>query len=120
MPIDVRIDTRAGVIVRRVTGLVSGEELMASFAATLDHPDFDPSMKSLMDFTRYDHQLAGDDMRGFAAFFLGRLEQVKDVKTAVVVSQTVSYRRSAVTPPHRPHLTIIASKSACIGRFCLS
>ena len=91
MPIAVRIDKEADLVSRTVTGSVSGEELIASFQDTLDHPDYHPGMKSLMDFRLFDHQLGSQDMRKFADFFLERSDAVRGTPTAVVVSQAVSY-----------------------------
>lgn len=91
VPIEVSVDKQAGVIRRKYSGAVSGEEILASFAEVIGHPDYQPGVKSLMDFREYRHQLSSQDLRDVADFFIEHGETVKGAKAAVVVSQTVSY-----------------------------
>lgn len=91
VPIEEAIDKEAGVIRRKYTGMVSGEEIIANFDETVNRPEYRPGMKSLMDFRGYEHQLDSKDMRKMAEFFIEHAESVKGAKAAVVVAHTVSY-----------------------------
>lgn len=91
MPVDIVIDEKNGLVVRKLTGEVSVDEIIASFAATICRPDYQPGMNTLVDLTAYTHQNDTADMRKIADFFLAHRDRVKGARAAVVVSQTVSF-----------------------------
>ena len=92
MPIDVLVDKEKGLVHGKVTGDVTPEEWIASFAAVLDHPDFDLKMPILIDLTAVTHRLSALDVRHLADFLLARgPSALWGAREAVVVSKPASY-----------------------------
>ena len=91
MPITYTIDKQRRFIQRVVSGTVTTDEIIDSLTGILKHPDYQPGMKSLNDLRAIQPYASPQDVRQIANFILGRGEEVRDGKTAVVVSQDVSF-----------------------------
>ena len=91
MPISYLIDKQRLYIQRVLSGTVTSDEILASLTETLKHPDYQPGMKSLTDLRSIQHYASPQDVRQIANFILGRSEEVRGGKAAIVVSQDVSY-----------------------------
>jgi len=91
MPIEVRIDKQLGVVLRRVTGKVTTEELIANFIETLQHPDYRPGMRSLSDLREVHPSTFSADARKIGDFVVSRSKQTGSARAAIVVSQDASY-----------------------------
>ena len=91
MPVHVRIDKNSSVLYRTLTGLVTVDDMIASFHETLQDPDYRAGMNSLTDLSAYAHQNSTADMRRLADFFIAHSDDIRGAKAAIVVSLKVSY-----------------------------
>ena len=91
MPIDVSIDEKRHLVHRTVEGAVSMDEIIANLEKTLLHPDYRIGMKDLTDLRDYVHQSGSEDMRRLAQYIISRSNAAGDFKSALVVSETVTY-----------------------------
>jgi hypothetical protein len=92
MPVDVHVDKKNGCVHGRVTGIVTAEEMIASFAAVLDHPEFDVTLPILIDMTGVTQSLSAHDVRRLADYLLARgPAALQGAREAVVVSRPASY-----------------------------
>ena len=91
MPITYTIDKQRRFIQRVISGTVTSDEILASLTEILKHPDYQPGMKSLTDLRSIQHYASPGDVRQIANFIIGRSEEVRGGKAAIVVSQDVSF-----------------------------
>jgi ATP phosphoribosyltransferase regulatory subunit HisZ len=91
VPVDVSIDRDNNLIRRRISGVVSIDEMVASLEDTVRHPEFRPGMNDLTDLREHVHQTSSDDVRKAAQAIKERSHLTGDIKLALVVSRTVSY-----------------------------
>jgi hypothetical protein len=91
MPITYTIDKQRRFILRIISGAATSDEILASLAEVLKHPDYHPGMKSLTDLRAIQHYASPQEVRQIANFILGREEEVRGGKAAIVVSQDVSF-----------------------------
>jgi hypothetical protein len=93
MPYSMRIDTERGVVVRKVTGPLSVDEIFAARQDVLKHPEFRPGMNALWDLS--EASLMNLDMDEVRAV-VGRAQQEGDAygtdyRAAVVVPKDIDY-----------------------------
>lgn len=86
-----RVDKDAGIVYRTMSGEVTTDELLESYAATLKHPDFRPGMKALTDMRELKPKAFRSDVLRVAEFVLKHRDQIGDLRIAVVVSADASY-----------------------------
>ena len=91
MPITYTIDKQRRSIHRVISGTVTSDEILASLTEILKHPDYQPGMKSLTDLRAIQHYASPQDVRQIANFILGRGDEVRGGKAAIVVAQDVSF-----------------------------
>ena len=91
MPITYTIDKHSRFIHRVVSGIVTSDEILANITEILQHPAYQPGMKSLTDLRATQHYASPQEVRQIANFILGQSEKVQGGKAAVVVSQDVSF-----------------------------
>jgi hypothetical protein len=91
MPVDVVVDKQSDLVRATINSPTDTDEFLASFERMLNHPDFHPGMKILVDMVNYVHQATSDDMRRIARVFVQNTSAVSGMEVAIVVSQPVSY-----------------------------
>lgn len=91
MPVEFSIDKSGDLLMRTIKGEVGVDEIMASLDDSVNHRDYRPGMKSLIDMREYVPQSTSADVRQIAEYLLGRAEVLKGMEAAVVVSQAVAY-----------------------------
>ncbi len=91
MSITFTIDKHRRFIHRVVSGAVTTDEILAHITEILQHPDYQPGMKSLTDIRAIQQYASPEDVRQIANFILGRSKEVQGGRAAVVVAQDVSF-----------------------------
>ena len=91
MPTRFRIDTEKNVVYRTIFGETSAEELLDSYSAVLEHPDYRPGMKSLTDMREVTPSTYRRDVLVLAQFVLEHRKEIGPLKVAVVVSREASF-----------------------------
>jgi hypothetical protein len=91
MPITYTIDKQRRFIRRLISGAATSDEILASLTEFLKHPDYQPGMKSLTDLRAMRHYASPEDVRQIANFILGRDEEVRGGKAAIVVDKDVGF-----------------------------
>ena len=91
MPITYTIDKQRRFIQRVLSETVTTDEILANITEILDHPDYQPGMKSLTDLQALQHHATPQDVRQIAHFILGHGEQVQGGRAAVVVAEDVGF-----------------------------
>jgi hypothetical protein len=86
-----RVDKEAGIVYRTISGEVTTDELLRSYAAVLRHPDFRPGMKALTDMRGIKPKAFRSDVLRVAEFISKHEDEIGDLRIAVVVSADASY-----------------------------
>jgi hypothetical protein len=87
----VQIDSDAGVIYRTITGKGSAVEFMESSSAILEHPDFRPGMRALIDLRGMEPSTFRPDLVQVAQFLMQHRQKIGALRAAVVVQAEASF-----------------------------
>ena len=91
MSITYTIDKNNRFIHRVVSGTVTSDEILAHITEILQHPDYQPGMKSLTELRAIQQSASPEDIRQIANFILGRSKDVQGGRAALVVTKDVNF-----------------------------
>ena len=91
MPITYTIDKQKRFIKRTMSDTVTLDEILANIDEVMNHPDYQPGMRSLTDVRPLLRHVSPQDVRQLAHFLIGRGERIRGGRAAVVVTQEVGF-----------------------------
>ena len=93
MPTSFMIDKKNGVVYRRIWGIATPEEMVESYGAVFEHPDFRAGMLALTDMRDIEPTAAKKDILKVVSFVRKRARELGEMKVAYVVATEVSFEK---------------------------
>ena len=91
MAFEFEIDTTEGIMCKRGTGSVTVDDIHAQLAAEMEHPDFKPGLRRLVDYRFLEPRLSAEDVEAIAAT-MGRLQdRFGSARWAIVTNSDLVY-----------------------------
>ena len=96
MPVEITVDSKAGVVVRRVIGKLSFDDVRDSFKSLYEHPGFCVSMSAVWDLREGDAaQLTGDGIKEIVNYVAQQTERRgSGYRVAIVAPRDVDFGTS--------------------------
>ena len=91
MPTGFRIDVEHGIVFAKTCGETSSEELLQSLSELLEHPDYVPNMRLLLDMQEVLPSLSRSDVLKIGDFVRRRGADIGALRLAVVVPKDASF-----------------------------
>ena len=93
MPVEIEIDSKAGVVVRRVIGMLSLDDVKESLKALYEHPGFRAGMNAIWDFREGDAaQLTADEIKEIVNYVAQQTERRgSGYRVAIVAPRDVNF-----------------------------
>ena len=96
MPVEIKIDGKADVVVRRVIGKLSLDDVKDSFKALYEHPGFRVGMSAVWDFREGDAaKLTGDGIKEIVSYVAQQTaKRGSGYRVAIVAPRDVDFGTS--------------------------
>ena len=92
MPVTIEIDMKAGVVICRTSGRLSGRDIISTLGEVFVHPDFQPGMSEVWDMrSGAIDALSQADVQAIVAFVTARLESRGCGRLAIVASEDLTH-----------------------------
>lgn len=91
MPVDIRVDKKAGIVYTTIEGLYTADGLLAAFEVLFDNPDFQPGMNGIADLRNVETYPPATDVMRIARYLIEHKDKIGKSRTAVLVSSDVSF-----------------------------
>jgi hypothetical protein len=112
MTVTIIVDKKDAVMIHKVTGEITFEEIKSSYKAVLSHPDFQENIRVIWDLRDADaSEIDRQDVIRLARYFETQLKNRAEFKVAVIVSRDVEFGLS------RMYQVAAADLPAKIGIF---
>jgi hypothetical protein len=91
MPITFRIDNESGIVYTTVEGRVGIDEIIEKLKDFMNRPEFRPGLNGIADMRNSDLETHSIDVQRIARLMIDFRDKIGPSKTAVVVSQKVTF-----------------------------